>query len=163
MKKWIGVVAAALALAGSLGMLAVATQTRSDAGDSLDGARALYAARLHVSEAQKELGNSDLSDAVRSARSANAVAIEVGEATSKIVALLEDTDDAAGDIARAARRGTQGAVFTRRQSEIVGDALGAIAGYQSAASTFSEETNRALQRILVALRKTNEEFPGGAR
>ena len=163
MKKWIGVVAASLALAGSLGMLAVAIQTRSDAGESLDGARALYAARLQVAEAQKELGSSDLSDAVRSARSANAVAIEVGEATSKIVALLEDTDDAAGDIARAARRGTQGAVFTRRQSEIVGDALGAIAGYQSAASTFSEKTNRALQRILVALRKTNEEFPGGAR
>ena len=163
MKKWIGVVLAGFALAGSLGMFAVSMQTRSDANASLDGARRLHAARLQVAEAQKELGSSDLSDAVRSARSANAIAIEVGEATSKIVALLENTDDAAANIARAARRGTQGAVFTRRQSEIVGDALGAIAGYQSAASTFSKDTNRSLQRILVALRKTNEEFPGGAR
>jgi hypothetical protein len=163
MKKWIGVVPAAIARAGCLGMFAVSMQTRSDANTSLDGARRLYAARLQVSEAQKALGESDLSDAVRSARSANAVAVEVGEATSKIVALLENTDDAAADIARAARRGTQGAVFTRRQSEIVGDALGAIAGYQEAASTYAEDTNGALQRILAALRKTNEEFPGGAR
>ena len=163
MKKWIGVVLAGLALAGSLGMFVVSMQTRSDAKASLEGARQLYAARLQVAEAQKELGNSDLSDAVQSARSANAIAIEVGEATSKIVALLEDTDDAAANIAQAARRGTQGAVFTRRQSEIVGDALGAIAGYQNAASAFSKDTNRSLRRILVALRKTNEEFPGGAR
>ena len=163
MRKWIGVALTALALAGSLGMFAVSMQTRSDANASLEGARQLHAARLHVAAAQKELGNSDLSDAVQSARSANAIAIKVGEATSKIVALLENTDDAAANIARAARRGTQGAVFTRRQSEIVGDALGAIAGYQSAASTFSKETNRSLQRILSALRRTNRDFPGAAR
>jgi hypothetical protein len=157
------VVLAAFALAGTVAMFAVALQTRSQAGESLDGARALHAARLDVAEAQEALGEGDLSDAVASARSANEVALEVGKATSKIVDLLETTDDAAAEIARAARRGARGAVFTRRQSEIVGDALGAIAGYQSAASGSSEETNRALRRILIALRRTNEEVPEGAR
>ena len=163
MKRWIPVVLASVALLGSIGMLAVAMQTRSDAGDSLNGARELYAARRAVAKAQQALGEGDLSDAVESARSANEVALEVGVATSKIVDLLGTTDDAAAKIALSARRGTRGAVFTRRQSEIVGDALGAIAGYQGAASRFSKETNEALHRILVALRRTNEELPGGAR
>jgi hypothetical protein len=38
--------------------------------------------------------------------------------------------------------------------------LGAIAGYQRAASRNAAVTNRALRRILHALRKTNEEFEG---
>ena len=161
MRKWIGVALAAVLLAGSAGMFFVALGARSDAGDTLDGARLLYAARLDVAEAERQLGNSDLDEAVQSARSANSVAIEVGRATSKIVGLLRDTDDAAASIADAARRGTRGAVFTRRQTEIVGEALGAIAGYQRAASRFSKDTNRSLERILAALRGTNEDFPGG--
>jgi len=163
MRRWIGVGLAALVLVGSVGMFAVALGARSDANETLGGALRLHNAQLDVAEAERALGNSDLGEAVRAARSANRVALEVGRATSKIVTLLRDTDDAAGAIAASARRGTRGAVFTRRQTEIVGDALGAIAGYQRAASRFSSDTNRSLRRILAALRRTNEEFPGGAR
>ncbi|MGH2755512.1 MAG: hypothetical protein ACRDLB_13925 [Actinomycetota bacterium] len=161
MRRWIGVALSALVLLGSIGMFAVSLGARSDSNETLEGARSLRRARLAVAEAERALGNSDLGEAVTAARSANRVALKVGDATSRIVRLLRETDKAAATIAASARRGTRGAVFTRRQTEIVGDALGAIAGYQRAASRFTGDTNRALRRILAALRKTNEEFPGG--
>ena len=49
--------------------------------------------------------------------------------------------------------------FTRRQATVANDLIGAVAGYQQAASKLAKETNEALERILAALRETNRSFP----
>ncbi|MGH2734156.1 MAG: hypothetical protein ACRDKZ_01140, partial [Actinomycetota bacterium] len=133
-------------------------QTQSRASDSVRDALDLYAARLEVAQAQKALGGSDLDDAVDAAGDANRIARRVGRLTRRIVATLVPAGRTARSTVGLARRGTQVVVATRRQSAIATGSLGAISGYQRAASRSNKVTNRALQRILVALRRTNEEF-----
>jgi hypothetical protein len=154
------VMSAALAIAG-VGMLFVAVRMRLDANSSLEGTRRLQSARLHVARAQEQLGDSDIEDALARAKKANAAAERVGVLTEKVLALLRPTAVRARSITTEARRGTRNAVTARRRAEVTSRILGAIAGYQRAAGSYANITNRALHRILIALRKTNRSFPGG--
>lgn len=154
---WIGAV-----LSVSLGgtMFAIGLTSKMDAGGSLSQAERLHQAQLDVAEAEAALGNSDLSDAVESARRANATAVEVGRVTEQMSELLVDTRSRVEAMLAASQRGAGSAVFARRQTEIASHILATIATYQGAAQRYSGITNRALERVLRALRETNESFPG---
>ncbi len=133
---------------------------RGQAHATLEGQLRLYEARLRVAEAQDALGETDIEDALAGARSANEAAERVHAVTKNIAASLEPTTSTARVIARAAARGLRGARFARRQTELASQLLAAISSYQSAARGYSIATNRALEDILDALRRTNENFPG---
>ena len=150
--------AALLALIG-IAAVAVAFRSKAQAQDSLESALQLREARIDVAEAQEALGGSDIDDAVASGEEANAVALRVGERTERIAALLEPMERSAARSVSESRRGIRGAVAARRQTEIAADVLAALAAYQRAASDNASITNRALRRILVALRETNEDSP----
>lgn len=156
---WLGVIGAGLILVASVGLLVAALGARADAQRSLENARRLHAARIDVARAQEELGGTDLSDANESAQRANRIALRVGHVTRRIVTQLTRVQETIGEINATARRGTRNTVFARRQTDVASDLLGAIGGYQEAAARLSRMTNRALERILAALRETNEQFP----
>jgi hypothetical protein len=139
--------------------VAVAFQSKGQAQDSLESALRLRQARIDVAEAQEALGGSDIDDAVASGEEANAVALRVGERTDRIAALLEPMQDSAARSVSEGRRGIRGAVAARRQTEIAADVLAALAAYQRAAGENASITNKALRRILIALRETNEDSP----
>lgn len=148
----------ALLLAASLGSLPVAVRSRNDASAALDGAIRLRQARLDVAEAQKQLQGGNIKDALVSARAANATALRVGRVTRRILELLRPTATDARAVISSARRGAQRALAARQQTDVAADALVAVANYQHQASRHSGTTNRALRRILRALRETNREF-----
>lgn len=139
--------------------VAIAFQSKGQAQDSLESALRLRQARIDVAEAQEALGGSDIDDAVASGEEANAVALRVGERTERIAALLEPMQDSAARSVSEGRRGIRGAVTARRQTEIAADVLAALAAYQRAAGENASITNKALRRILIALRETNEDSP----
>lgn len=156
--RWIAALAAGLLAAASIGTLGVALGTHRDAADSLDRAQRLVAAQVAVERAQERLGNSDLEAAVASAEHANATALEVKALIAQMVRLLTPARGTAGSIVDSAREGTENVVYARRQTELVAQLLGAIAGYQGSATESSRRTNGALERVLEALRETNRSF-----
>ena len=159
--RWIPpFLAGLLALAG-IGVAGVGAVSRSSAVEARDGAFRLYVARLEVAKAQERLGESDIEEAEESATRANAIAVRVGDVVERIVKLLDPTVETARDTIASARGGARGATITKRQTEVAARLLGALSGYQTDASHFASLTNGALQRILRALRRTNEDFPPG--
>jgi predicted ATPase len=157
--KWIGLALASLLAVAAFGALAVATQSKSQAHSSLEDAIRLREARLDVAKAQKALGGSNIQDAARSGQKANAVALRVGALTERIVTLLRPLSGSTKEAVDQGRRGIRNSVVARKQTETAAGILGAIAGYQSAAVDDAALTNRALRRILTALRETNESIP----
>ncbi|MDQ3986774.1 MAG: hypothetical protein M3280_09790 [Actinomycetota bacterium] len=157
--KWLAVGASAVVCAASTGGLLVAATSKSQAGDSLAQAIRLHRARLDVARAQRELGGSDLSDAVDAGRKANAIALRVGRHTRRIADLLEPLGTSARRAVALGRRGIRSAITARRQTKIAAEVLAVIAGYQRSATEYAATTNSALRRILRALRETNESVP----
>ena len=157
---WLGLTAAALACAAGIAMLGIGATTFKGAADARRSAATLYEARLQVTETQQQMGESDLQSALEGARSANATATEVQDITERIADLLHETRRDAAAIGRSSRRGAATVVATRRQTDAAAQALTAISAYQRSASDSTASTNRALVRILRALRETNEEFRG---
>lgn len=155
---WFGVVAAALPLLLALVLTFVAVSAQRTASGSLDSAQRLFDAREAVAEAQAQLGDTDLKEGIEAGREANAVALRVRRVTARIVRLLEPTERATRATVASARRGTQGAIVTRRDTAAAADIIAAVNGYQKAATRYATQTNRALRRILVALRETNRTF-----
>ena len=151
--------AAALA-ALTLALFFVAAGTYRNADSARDGARTLFETRVRVAEAQERIGDSDLGHAIATAGRANKAAEKVGAITARVARLLETTRVAARTITDTSRSGVQTVAFTRRQTASVTLALRAISRYQANASGSARVSNRALARILRALRQTNEEFPG---
>jgi hypothetical protein len=145
--------------AASFAILAVATQSKSQAQGSLQDAERLYQARLDVAKAEKALGSSDIGDAVESGQRANAIALRVGALTEQVVKLLTPLGASTKESVEQGRRGIRNSVVARRQTRVAADILGAIAGYQRSAFDDADSTNAALRRILRALRETNESFP----
>jgi hypothetical protein len=127
--------------------------------DALEGAGRLLAARRDVADAERLLGDSNLDDALISARSANATAVRVGRITDRIARLLESTDAAASGVARSSRQGVSSTTSARRQTETAERVLAAISAYQGNATTLASTNLRALRRVLRALRRTNQSFP----
>ena len=160
---WLGLAGAALACVIGVALLGVGATTFKSAADARRSAATLYEARLQVTKTQEQMGESDLMSAVEGARSANATAGKVRNITQQIAALLHETRIDAAAIGRSSRRGAATVVATRRQTEAAARALGAISAYQRSASSSAARSNRALVRILRALRETNEEFRGGRR
>ena len=159
--SWLGAaLCIGLAVLGIV-LVTMSTNTKLRASDARASAARLYRARLAVAEAQKELGGSNLEEAVTSAREANDTARRVLGLSEQIVSLLEPTQATTADIIAAARRGAQGAATTREQAGIAADVLGEISSYQRVATRYADQTNGALRRILRALRRTNEEFEDG--
>jgi hypothetical protein len=157
--RWAALVLGSVLLVASFGALAIATQSKSQAHSSLQDATRLYQARLDVARAQKALGGSDIGDAVRSANDANETALRVGALTKRVIRLLQPLTNSTEEAVKQGRRGIRSSVVARRQTKVAAQILGAIAGYQKAAVDNSDLTNKALRRILVALRETNESFP----
>ena len=146
---------------GSVVALVASYQVRSESRSALLAQVTLYSARLHVETAQAALGDTDIKDALIGARKANQAAARVALVTRRIVRLLRPMTRTADVIAVSARSGLRGARFARRQTEVAAQLLGAISGYQSAAGRYAQSTNRALERILEALRRTNGSLPLG--
>jgi hypothetical protein len=157
--RWAGLAVSGLLALASFGALAVATQSKSQAHSSLEDAVRLRRARLDVAKAQRALGGSDIGDAARSGQRANAIALRVGVLTERVVDLLEPLSGSTKRAVEQGRRGIRNSVVARRQSEVASGILVAIAGYQHAAVENADRTNKALRRILAALRETNESFP----
>jgi hypothetical protein len=157
---WVGVVVSALLALGSLGAFVASIGAARDSHSALEGAEGLYQARLDVAEAQKKLGGNSIGDALISARKANATAETVGVITTRIARLLGSTEAVADAISTASRRGISSTSFVRRQSGVARDILATIAAYQARATGYAAINNRALQKILKALRATNDDFPG---
>jgi hypothetical protein len=158
---WLGVALSALLALASAAAFAASVGASKDAHAALQGAERLYQARLAVADSQKQLGESSIDDAIASAEKANATAERVGAVTEKIAALLADTDDIADAITAASDKGLASTSFVRRQSGIARDILATIAAYQQRATRYASINNKALARILKALRATNDDFPGG--
>lgn len=152
-------IGSALLAVVALGAVVVAFRSKSQAQESLQSALRLREARIDVAEAQKALGESDIGDAVVAGREANEVALRVGDQTDRIAALLEPMQDSAERSVTEGRKGIRGAVAARRQTHVAAQVLEALAGYQRAATDNALVTNRALRRILEALRETNEDAP----
>ena len=151
---------ACLLVAGmGMGATVVAYNSKNQAQSSLAQARRLREARLEVARAQKALGSSDINDAARSGNRANAVALRVGQQIDRIAQLLGPLQASATRTTTQGRRGIRGTIAARRQTRVAADVLEALAGYQAEASENAVKTNRALRRILVALKKTNRNFP----
>lgn len=155
------VVLASLLALTTLAAAAVSFRLSAQASGTMLGQMRLLEARRDVAEAEAALGGADIEDALEGANQANEAARRVGRVTSRIVRLLQPASITADRIAASAEDGLRGARFAGRQSEIAARLLDAISDYQSAAATASETTNRALRRILAALRRTNENFPPG--
>lgn len=159
--RWAGTLLAGLVAAVSIVVMTASVESAADARGALEGAERLYAGRLDVARAEKQLGSADARDAAEGAQSANAVAIRVKARIGALADVLLETADIAGRLTSATESGTRSAVFARRQTTVVADVLAAIAAYQEATARYSESNNDSLRRILRALRKTNEEFEGG--
>jgi hypothetical protein len=157
--RWIGLFLASVLTVASFGALVIATQSKSQAHSSLEDAIRLRQARLHVARAQRALGGSDIGDAVVAGRKANAIALRVGSLTERIVDLLRPLRGSTEEAVEQGRRGIRNAVVAREQTRVAAEILGAIAGYQRSAVADADLTNRALRRILAALRETNESIP----
>lgn len=153
----VGAVAACVA---SVGMVAIAASSFKTASDARDSAATLYQTRLEVARAQDRIAGSDLQSAVAGAREANATAVEVKRVTEKIARLLHSTRNQAKAIGAASRRGAGSVTATRRQAVAAAGHLAAISAYQRSASRSAVISNRALARILRALREMNRSFPG---
>lgn len=156
---WVGAIVAGIVAAVSIALAFVSASVQGSAQESLDGARELFAARVAVAQAEKELGSGDIDSAIASAREANRRAEQVGTITAEIVARLRPTGRRVKTITASARRGSSDVAFTRRQAAAANDLIGAVAGYQTAAADLADKTNAALRRILNALRETNRSFP----
>ena len=158
--SWVGIALAGLVTIGSIGTLTLALGTHADATASLERARRLEDAQEAVARAEAQLGESDLQTAVATAERANATALEVKSLIERMVRLLAPTRETAGSIVASARSGTSNVVYAHRQTELAAQLLGAIAGYQGSATESARKSNRALERILAALRETNRSFEG---
>ena len=156
---WLGVAAAGLTLLLALALTFVAVSSQRTASGSLDSAQRLFDARKAVAQAQAQLGDTDLKEGIEAGREANAVALRVKGVTERIVRLLEPTEQATRATVASARRGVRGAVVARRETATAAEIIGAVDGYQRAATRYAAQTNRSLRRILRALRRTNAEFP----
>ena len=156
---WIGLGISAVLLLASFGALFVASTSKSQAHSSLRDAIRLHEARLDVARAQEALGGSDIQDAVRSGREANATALRVGALTKRIVDLLTPLTEKTKRTVVSGRRGIRSTVVAKKQTAVVSRILGAISGYQRSAVADADKTNSALRRILKALRETNESIP----
>lgn len=156
---WCGAIVAGLVAALSIVLVFVSANVSHTARESLRGALELHAARLNVAAAEKELGGGDIEGAIESARKANARAETVGTITEELVATLRPTSRTAAAITESSRRSAENVAFTRRQAAVANDLIGAVAGYQQAASKLAKDTNEALERILAALRETNRSIP----
>lgn len=158
--KSVGALVACLLVAGmGLGTAVVAYNAKNQAHSSLEQARRLRDARLEVARAQEALGSSDINDAAEAGDKANAVALRVGQQIDRIAQLLGPLQSSATRSTTQGRKGIRGAIAARRQTQVAADVLEALAGYQIEASENAVRTNRALRRILVALQKTNRNFP----
>jgi hypothetical protein len=160
---WIATGLAGLVALGSVAAFVASADAAARAETALEGGERLLVARRDVADAERLLGDSNLDDALRSARSANATAVRVGRITDRIARLLESTDAAASGVARSSRRGVSSTASARRQTETAERVLSAIAAYQGNATTFASTNLSALRRVLRALRRTNESFPGMPR
>ena len=160
---WLRLTGAALACLMGLGMLAVGASTFKKAADARRYPATMYEARLQVTRTQEQMGESNLDDAVKGAKTANASAARVRGITEQIADRLHEARVDAAAIGASSRRGAATVVATRRQTETAAEALAAISAYQRSATASTVRTNRALERILRALRETNEDFQGPRR
>ena len=153
------IVGAALVALLALTAVVVAFRSKTQAHSSLQSAISLREARRDVAEAQSALDSSDIDDAIRSARKANSIAVRVGVQADKIARLLEPLRATVAESTAEGRRGIAQAASARRRTEVAAEVLEALAGYQRSATENATVTNRALVRILAALRETNEGLP----
>ena len=137
---WIATGLAGLVALGSVATFVASADAAASAETALEGAGRLLAAR-----------------------SANATAVRVGRLTDRIARLLESIDAEASGVARSSRRGVSSTTYARRQTETAARVLAAISAYQGNSTTFACTNLRALRRVLRALRRTNESFPGVPR
>ena len=147
-----------VAIAG-LGTFAVAVRSEQTAQQALEGAIELRRARLDLATSQRKLGRSDLTDAIAGAEKANASAVRVAALTRHIATMVDEAQSLVGDINVSSEGSARLLKLTGAQTDVVADILGAISGYQGAASRSARVTNSALEEILRALRATNENFP----
>ena len=163
MRRVLPIVALTLALvllAAAGTALAAAWISERQAARSADDALALRAAQVEVARTQRSVGGSDIEGAIASIRRANAIAVGIDRLTSHILGLLDPTARSVAGTISLARRGARNAAQSRRLTQTVSGALAAIAAYQQSGSSYGRVTNRALRRILRALRRTNRSFPG---
>lgn len=160
LRPWLAVVGSALVCVASLGALVAAGRSASSAADALGGGLRLYEARLSVADAQRQLGDSSVDDAIRGARRANATAEKLAVVIDRMADRLSETQSIAGSTSAATRRGVGDAGVIARQTMIAARLLAALNEHQTASTRYAAVNNRALRRILAALRETNESFPG---
>ena len=146
-----------LAAAGTA--LAAALISERQAARSADDALRLRAAQVEVARAQRTVGSGDIEGAIGSIRRANTIAVRIDRLTSQILGLLSPTARSVAGTISLARRAARNAAQSRRLTQAVSGALAAIAAYQQSASSYGRITNRALRKILLALRRTNRSFP----
>jgi hypothetical protein len=160
---WVALLLAGVALAGSATALFVAARTLGNARGARANAAALLEARRDLAEAQGGVGESHIEEAVTTAGRANAAARRVARLIERTIAALEPAVPLARTLTGYSTAASGDVTFARRQTLIAARLLGAIAGYQKDAGRYALVTNRALERILEALRKTNDDFPGRSR
>lgn len=158
--SWISVaVSGALTLGFGAG-LGVAVLERDAAEGALRDSLRARAAEVAVVKAQGRLTGTDVGEALTSIRQANQAAGRVAALTRSLAASLEATVGETTGAVEASREGAGRTTAALRETEAVSGLLAAIAGYQASASDSADETNRALRRILRALRETNRELSG---
>lgn len=158
--SWTAAVLSGLLALGSGAALTVAALERDAAGTALRGSIRSREAERSVVRAQGRLTGADVGEALDSIRRANEAADRVAGLTRRLVGLLEATLAETTGAVEASREGASRTVTARRETDLAAQLLAAIAGYQASASDSAAATNRALRRILEALRATNREFPG---
>jgi hypothetical protein len=159
---WIALVFGAIAATASFALVIVGATGAAGARETLRNTQRLHRAQVEVARAQDRLGGNDLSDAVDSARRANAIALRVGDVSKDIVRLMDDVLPTVERILRASEQGASSTVFARDQVDVAGEILASISGFQRAVDRDAARTNAALRRVLEALRDVNSSFPGRA-
>jgi hypothetical protein len=158
--RWLALAGSVFVAVSGVATFAVGVRSEETARGALESALELRRARLGLAASQKEMGRSDLSGAIAGAEKANASAERVALLTDHIARMVTEAETIIGDINGSSRGSATALGSTAKQTDVVADILGAISGYQGAATRSADVTNEALERILAALRATNENFPG---
>jgi hypothetical protein len=152
-------VASAIVCAASIGAVAVAGMTYRQATTAFSSAEELRATRLELTQAQQQVGSSDLSDALAGAVAANEVAQRLRRSTARMIPLLRSADTAGAGTVEATKRTAAALRTIIRRARPASRVLRIIAREQSRSSQAAHVTNSFLRRILTALKKTNRSFP----
>lgn len=158
--SWISVMVSGAVTLGFGAGLGVAVLERDAAEGALHDSLRARAAEVSVVKAQGRLTGTDVGEALTAIRQANQAAGRVATLTRSLAASLEATVGETTGAVEASREGAGRTTAALRETEAVAELLAAIAGYQASASSSADETNKALRRILRALRETNRELSG---